>query len=452
MYTMSPPAVFAHESVMANPKYRAGVERVVSALARPRPIETFTDAQFPGLVRDRRLLERRVPMGTLAEVRDPILLFDTFRFGDAAGAGSRGRQSQDDGHYPFRWSGYNQAGDPHRKEKVCRPCWRIHLQSGCLHRCAYCGLGGLLAAMVNVDEYCRHLGKLIELHPWQKTYLLDDDGDPPALEPELGSLPELIEFFGTLKDRYLVVHTKTWNTEWLRGLKHNGNTIFVWSLSGATQSREIEPNAGTTAQRIEAARVAEEAGYPIRYKFKPILPVRNWRREAAEAIEMALSRTHPDIISLCCFMWMTCDDMKKCLAPVLDLLDPEYLRRAEEHRGKVANNRTQPFPDNARAEIYAHYLAEIRKHNADIPVSLSTESWEMLKQFAPKLGMTASDYVCGCGPQSVPGARILACNPFRAAVRNDRGRVPGVYPPYRPGARRTPGRRAPAPARGRRET
>ncbi len=72
MYRIVPPAVFAHESVMRHGAYRAGVERVVAALATPRSIETYTDDQLPMLIRERGLLERRVPMGTLPEVRDPI--------------------------------------------------------------------------------------------------------------------------------------------------------------------------------------------------------------------------------------------------------------------------------------------------------------------------------------------------------------------------------------------
>jgi len=426
---------------MNHPPYRARVERVAQALVEPRPVETYTDDQLPMLIREHGLLERRVPMGYLAEVRDPILLFNTFRFHDEDGARAlRARLAADGiaigpdlaGLDAFCWANYNLDGDPNRLHKVCRPCWRIHLQKGCLHRCAYCGLGGLLVAMVNVDEYCRHLKELIDRHPWQKTYLLDDDGDPPGLEPELGCLGELIEFFGTLEDRYLIIHTKTWNTDWLRDLKHNGNTIVVWSLSGPTQSRAVEPNTGSTEERIEAARVAEEAGYPIRYKFKPIVPVRDWRRDAAEAVEMLFARTHPDVISLCCFMWMDVDEMKARLAGVLDLLDPDFLRIAEEHRGRSGNPKTRPFPDEVRAAIYTHYLAEIRKHDPSIPVSLSTESWQMWAEFAPKLGMTATDYVCGCGPQSVPGARKLDCHPFTTAVRNDQGMVPGVAATNRP--------------------
>jgi hypothetical protein len=440
MYRISPPAVFAHKSVMDNPVYRARVERVAAALVTPRPVETYTDDQLPALIRDRKLLERRVPMGTLGEVNDPILLFNTFRFSDEESARALGKRLADQGLpagpdllglEAFDWSNYNLESDPNRAYKVCRPCWRIHLQRGCLHRCAYCGLGGLLVSMMNVDEYCRHLKKIIELHPWQKTYLLDDDADPPCLEPELGCLGELIEFFGTLDRRYLIIHTKTWNTDWLRGLKHNGNTIIVWSLSGPTQSRYIEPNAGTTEERIEAARVAEEAGYQIRYKFKPIVPVSNWRQDAAASVDMIFKKTHPDIISLCCLMWMDVDEMKKRLAPVIDLLDPEFLRAAEEHRGQAENPLTRPFPDKVRAEIYSHHLAEIRKHDTSIPVSLSTESWQMWNDFAAKLGMTATNYVCGCGPLAVPGATKLDCHPFTTAVRHDGGKIPGVVPPFK---------------------
>jgi len=442
MYKINPPAVFAHESVMNCERYRVGVERVVRALATPRMIETYADEDLPMLLRERRLEAGRVPMGTLARVEDPILLFNTFRFADEEAARARGRRFAADGIKvggellgleAFHWANYNLEGDGARLHKVCRPCWRIHLQKGCLHRCAYCGLGGLLVSMVNVDEYCRHLKELIDRHPWQQTYLLDDDADPPGLEPELGCLGELIEFFGTLEDRYLIIHTKTWNTDWLRRLKHNGKTIIVWSLSGATQSREIEPQAGTTEQRVEAARVAEQAGYPIRYKFKPIIPVRNWRREATEAIELALARTHPDVISLCCYMWMEVDEMKRRLGPLLERLEPDFLRQAEEQRGRVENPSTQPFPDAVRATIYSHYLAEIRRRNPTIPVSLSTESWQMWTQLGPELGMTATDYVCGCGPRTVPGACRLDMHPFKSAVRHDGGAIPCVYPPWEAG-------------------
>jgi hypothetical protein len=285
--------------------------------------------------------------------------------------------------------------------------------------------------MVNVEEYCAQFARIIEEHPWQKTYLLDDDADPPGLEPEHGVLGKLIEFFGTLKDRYLIIHTKTWNAEWLKDLKHNGNTIIVWSISGPTQSRLIEPKAGTTEQRIEAARVAQACGYQIRYKFKPIIPVRQWREDAAATVDLLFDRTNPDIISLCCFMWMEIDEMKRRLSSVMALLDPVFVEAAERNKDEVKDTRTKPFPHHVRAEIYDHFLSEIRRRSPGIPVSLSTESFQMWHAFQDKLGMTATNYVCGCGPQCVPHLKKLDDHPFKVAL-TERTTSPGVWVPARP--------------------
>jgi hypothetical protein len=75
---------------------------------------------------------------------------------------------------------------------------------------------------------------------------------------------------------------------------------------------------------VEAARAAEKGGITVRYKFKPIIPVRSWREDAAQAVRLIFERTNPDIISLCCFMWMDVDAMKACLPA--EELDPGVSR------------------------------------------------------------------------------------------------------------------------------
>ncbi len=429
MYRVNAPAVYAHESVMGHSTYRARVERVVAALQEPCEITTYTDADLPDMIQNQGLLAGRKAMGTMDEVSDPILLFNTFRFDGAENARARQKALEDAGVRglqhgllgtgAFVWFDANLETDPYKNDKVCRPCWRIHLQRGCLHKCHYCSLGGLLVSMVNIEDYCEHLGKVIERHPWQTTYLLDDDADPPGLEPELGLLPYLIEYFGTLKNRYLIIHTKTWNTEWMRGLKHNGNTIIVWSVSGPTQSRLIEPDTGTTEQRIEAARIAQEAGYQIRYKFKPIIPVKQWREDASHTVKRIFERTNPDIISLCVFMWHKYPDMVARLPT--ELLDEEFLKAAEESQDEVEDTRTKPFPQWVRKTVYEHHLAEIRKYDQDVPVSLSTENFRMWSAMKDQLGCSATNYVCGCGPQSNPGAKKLSCHPFKVAAPDYEG-------------------------------
>ncbi|MDH7570290.1 MAG: radical SAM protein, partial [Armatimonadota bacterium] len=339
MYTLDPPAVYAHESTMAEPRLRERVERVAAALVRPQTPVVFTDEELPELIRSGRWTEGMKPMGTLPEVRDPILVFNTFRFDGRrrermqwfeqfkTGIGGHVRENLL-GYGAFNWFPAGLKEDPARAEKVCRACWRIHFQAGCVHRCAYCTLGGVLATMVNVEEYLEQLDRLIAQHPWQTTYLLEDDADIPCLEPELGCLGPIIEHFGTLHGRYVIIHTKTWNVDWMLPLKHNGNTIIVWSISADTQSRVLEPKTGTTEERIEAARKCQEAGYVVRYKFKPIIPVRGWQEEAARCVELMMTQTRPDVISLCVFMWMDCAEMIRRLGR--EILDPRFVQAAEE--------------------------------------------------------------------------------------------------------------------------
>ncbi len=429
MYPLSPPAVYAHESVTANPTYDRRLQRVLDALETPVEPVIYADDDLPEIINDQDLFENCGNMGEMDVVPDPRLVFNTFRFDDRRSERVEWLTANTEigehfaatllGYRPWVWANYNLPGDPARTDKVCRPCWRLHFQRGCVHKCAYCGLGGVLISAVNSDEWCENLGRLIEAHPWQETYLLEDDADIPGLEPELGCLGEIIEWFGMLEDRYLIIHTKSWNSEWMTDLDHNGNTIVVWSISADTQAREIEPVCGTLEERIEAARIAQDAGYQIRYKFKPIVPVRNWREEASEAIDLLFQKTDPDVISLCTFMWHDADSMKRKLD--VELLDPRALEAAEEAGITPEDTRTAPFPDEIRAEIYRHYFREIRKHDSEVPVSLSTENFTMWKRLEDELDCTATNYVCGCGPNSTPGRTCLTEHPFEIARGGPQG-------------------------------
>jgi len=429
MYEFDAPAVYAHESVIADARCRVRMEKVISALTHPREPKVFTDENILSLIgQDKFFSGCNRAMGTLEQIPDPVIVFNKFKFSDIAREqlkplkekllkitdAQRALALTGDG--AFDWACYNLPEDPDRNDKVCRPCWRIHFQAGCLHKCHYCGFGGVLITMTNAEDYILQLGRLMQAHPWQETFLLEDDADVLCLEPELDCTGPIIEFFGTLKDRYLILHTKSWNTDWMYGLKHNGKTIIVWSIAGPAQSRDIEPKTGLTEQRLAAARKCQDAGYTVRYKFKPIIPVEGWREEASGTIEQVFKKTKPDVISLCCFMWMGIDDLKKKLAK--HRMDPVFIKAAEDAREETKNTTSKPFPEWVRAEIYEYYLNEIRKYNREIPVSLSTETWSMWSRIGKKFGFTATNYVCGCGPNSIPNRKILLAHPYTQAKRN----------------------------------
>ena len=131
---MVPSEALPVESVTADPVYRARVERVAAALKEPREIVEYADADLPEMVLNRGLLAGRRPMKGMEEVSDPILLFNTFRFDgreeetrrrkELTAAGLKQVPHSLLGSGAFVWFDSNLETDPHRKDKVCRPCWR----------------------------------------------------------------------------------------------------------------------------------------------------------------------------------------------------------------------------------------------------------------------------------------------------------------------------------------
>ena len=93
----------------------------------------------------------------------------------------------------------------------------------------------------------------------------------------------------------------------------------------------------------------------------------------------------------------------------------EDLSRALAAAEEMAGARVGPLPHHMREQIYRHYLSEIRCRDADVPVTLSTESLEMWRSLGDDLGFTPANYVCGCGAGATPRKRSLESNPWRDA-------------------------------------
>lgn len=418
-----PPRVYVLKHVWENPLTARRAERVAEACACAE-VRTFTYEELPEIVVEEGW-DHSPRMGTLETVPPPIPVLGVFRWDrEAVRRDAERMQQAYKGDGGFGW--HTAAGGgafsffcsalkeiKPNPDHVCRPQWRLHQGRGCPHQCAYCGLGGHLITHVNTEEYIEHLAKLLERNPWQKTWLYDDIMDVLTLEPELDTLAPLMRFFESTGDRYLIIHTKSDRVEGLLEAGAPKNTIVAWSLSGPTQSRQLERVAGTTEQRIEAARRCQDAGIQIRYKFKPIVPVKSWREDATFTIDLALARTRPDNLSMTVLMWMQVEELKGCIPE--DMLDPEFVRAADEAAANMRDTRNAPFPHEMREAVYRHYLGEIRLRDSAVPVTISTESFDMWKSLGQELGFTMANYVCGCGAGATPGKRVLDTNPWQDA-------------------------------------
>ena len=169
------------------------------------------------------------------------------------------------------------------------------------------------------------------------------------------------------------------------------------------------------AKRIAAAQACQQAGYIVRVRFSPIIPIRGWQEENAEMLAEYFRAVRPDIVTMDMLKWI--EPTKARANFDVSLWDEEYLSYIDKYAKMKPNERPSPilpngkqlFPDEARLKIYRFFLAKIRSMCPSTPVALCGETPEMWQELGSELGMNPNNYVCACGPTSVPGHPLISC-------------------------------------------
>lgn len=415
MYSLAPDAVYVFERALEDERSAARIERMLHALGRALgSVKRVDDDDIPEMIRIEGWQNARLRQGHHSEHSDPSLVFGTLAVGRTADTRAMLERCPEGSpaslvHQLLGGGGSNVHHEQPNSNRVCRSRVQFDTIYGCPHGCAYCGGGKVAVINTNVEEFVeREVIPLSEANPWQKVFMFNSSlSDTLAFEPEYGMSEILAEYYASTPDQHYLIHTKSANVDWMRDVEHRGHTIALWSVTNDTTSRVIEPGSATTQERIAAARVCQEAGYSVRVKLKPIVPVVNWRQECEQMVEQMLTQVRPENIGLCMVAWMPAAELESIIAP--DLLDQGFLEAMRASAEEMAGVLPGPFPHEVRAEVYGFYLEQIRKHDPDVPVFLCTESLDMWHEFEDRLGYGAGQYACGCGPQSPPGAREIEC-------------------------------------------
>lgn len=428
MYQITPLRTYALERVYEDQQCVERMERIINAIGQsPNEVVRITKKNLPDVVAELAVLwpPDSVPPGTVRSFMRP-LVFTTMdlsrkrpdlnpllqRCAPGTSTDVVGRIC---GHLTTAIDQHPHHLDQ-RSNCVCWPTYNFGTVSGCPHGCLYCGAGRegkFLTIALNLEEYMeRVVGPVIEANPWNKVFRMILDGaDLITLEPEYGLHELFARTLAQYEDRWGHFHTASSNVEWLADLPHRDRLVGVWSVTCEAVARRVEPGTGRAIDRIEAARKCQELGVPVRYKFKPVIPVKNWREEYAWIIEQALERTKPESVGFCLYIWNTHESMVNSLDA--DLLDTECLEAARTAREEMEGVRTGPFPHKVRREIYRFLIQEVRRWDKDVLLYVSTETREMWDELKDELGQDPSSYVCGCGSVAVPGRRLALSPGFR---------------------------------------
>ena len=350
---------------------------------------------------------------------EPVVILNLARFGESDEERERRQEQFPDvfklgglfsGKSGFTWRA---SGTPEHREKtgwVCQPAWQIHSIWGCHYRCSYCSLGHFINLMMNLEEYVGTLDDEIATHaPDQTLFQYDNGTDVPAFEPEYGGSKLMIEYFAGRPDQFLELYVgKSANVDFLLDLEHRGHTVCCWSLAGETQSRYFERVAASMTERIEASRKCQEAGYHVRHRFSPFIPVRNWREECTEMIEALFADVKPDVITFESIRYLDYVGITRDFDP--DLLDPEFVAAMEAVAG-VNVQSGEEVPMDYRRMMYRYIIDELERVSPETPYAFCREmrsTWDYFADDFARHGQGPDHYVCNCAAYSAPGNPLLA--------------------------------------------
>lgn len=191
---------------------------------------------------------------------------------------------------------------------VCPHFWELKWATGCPYDCAWCYLKGTLRFLPEktkprLKDYSR-----IQQHV--RAFFAQADGHAELLNTgELAdSLMEersgnpfskfIVSLFREQQRHRVLFVTKSTNIQHLLRLDHQGCAVVSFSLNEDAVARRWEKGAPTVAERIEAAAQLTRAGYEVRIRIDPMVPVPDWEQQYKSLVDNLFSRFAPTRITL----------------------------------------------------------------------------------------------------------------------------------------------------------
>jgi len=275
----------------------------------------------------------------------------------------------------------------------------VYSSNGCFYKCDWCFLKGTYRANQNYItvrvEYDKIKEMLLKRLKSASTPVLFDTGemaDSLALEHLTKSARTFIPWFAEQKNGYMYMLTKSTNVNDLLDLNHDNHTILAWSVNSSVVASQYEVGAPTVKERITAAKKAQDAGYPIRLRLDPIVPLTHWQENYTNAIRVILKELKPERITLGTLrledaFYKNRDNLLQH-AHVKDFANTMVPMLEKDASGSVGK---YSFPYEQRVELFKHAIKEIRKYS-DCDIALCKETKEVWEA----VGLDLKECKCVC--------------------------------------------------------
>lgn len=185
---------------------------------------------------------------------------------------------------------------------ICPHFYILAHGNGCVFECAYCYLQLTFRGKVrqtiftNADVMLREVDAFLAR---EEPAVLNagELSDALAVDDRTGLTKELVPRFASQERHLLVLLTKSTKVDNLLALRHNGRTVVSFSVNASDVAQKYELGSPSPRERVAAARRAAEAGYRIRFRLDPIIPIPGWEYFYRAVLEHILEIAPPERIT-----------------------------------------------------------------------------------------------------------------------------------------------------------
>ncbi len=192
---------------------------------------------------------------------------------------------------------------PGTKNYICCLYQILDLATNCNLDCSYCILQAylnnpFLVQYVNLDDLFRELEGTIKGDK-SSVYRIGTGEltDSLSLDHITELSRDLVTYFSGFSNACLELKTKSVEVQNLFGLDHKGRTVVSWSLNPDSIISSEELGAPSLKERLEAAKLCQEAGYRLGFHFDPLIAYPGWEEEYKRVVEALFQAVNPQGIA-----------------------------------------------------------------------------------------------------------------------------------------------------------
>lgn len=271
---------------------------------------------------------------------------------------------------------------------VCPHFVELKWANGCKFDCAWCYLNGTLRfrpmgkkpylkdtdkIRTHLQDYFRQVKAPTILNSGELSDSLAFEGNGNALSRVI------IPLFKKQKRHKLLILTKSANVKNILESNAQNQVIASFSINAIEVAKRWEKNAPSPIQRIKAAKKLSDAGYTIRVRLDPMVPVESWEEGYKEIIDTLFENFVPDRITL--------GSLRGLQSTINNSKDISWLEYLDER-----SNWGKKISFEKRFEMYRTIIDQLENKYNYSKIGLCKETVAMWD----KLGMNYRKIKCNC--------------------------------------------------------